>query len=182
MLDSPTFERLEALELQRKMLLNRKKSIEKMIDTIERTIRYEKGEIEMTNEEKFKGFDFSHNPYEEEARERWGDEAIDRSNESLNKMSKQEQDTLAEEMNSIFRKLASLREQSPESSETQEAIHEWYEMLSKTMGDHISLDIFRSLGHMYVEDERFTKNIDQFGSGLAQFMAKAMEIYAKNNS
>ena len=25
----------------------------------------------MTNKEKFEGFDFSHNPYEEEARERW---------------------------------------------------------------------------------------------------------------
>ena len=27
----------------------------------------------MTNKEKFEGFDFSHNLYEEEAREKWGD-------------------------------------------------------------------------------------------------------------
>ena len=31
---------------------------------------------------------------------------------------------------------------------------------------------------MYVADERFTKNIDQFGEGLAQFMCDAMEVYA----
>jgi hypothetical protein len=34
---------------------------------------------------------------------------------------------------------------------------------------------------MYVEDERFTKNIDQFGEGLAQFMRDAMAIFADKN-
>jgi hypothetical protein len=32
---------------------------------------------------------------------------------------------------------------------------------------------------MYVEDERFTNNIDKFGKGLAAFMRIAMRIYAK---
>ena len=31
---------------------------------------------------------------------------------------------------------------------------------------------------MYVDDERFTRNIDKFGDGLALFMRDAMEIYA----
>ena len=34
---------------------------------------------------------------------------------------------------------------------------------------------------MYVADERFTKNIDKFGEGLAQFMCDAMEVYADRN-
>lgn len=34
---------------------------------------------------------------------------------------------------------------------------------------------------MYVEDERFTKNIDQFGEGLAVFMRDAMAFYADHN-
>ena len=34
---------------------------------------------------------------------------------------------------------------------------------------------------MYVADERFTKNIDKFGEGLAQFMCDAMEVYANRN-
>ena len=29
---------------------------------------------------------------------------------------------------------------------------------------------------MYVGDERFTKNIDKYGEGLAQFMSDAMNI------
>ena len=43
----------------------------------------------MTNKEKFEGFDFSHNPYEEEARERWGDEAVDKANKTAKGMSKE---------------------------------------------------------------------------------------------
>ena len=37
----------------------------------------------MTNEEKFKGFDFSKNPYEQEARERWGGKVVDESNKKV---------------------------------------------------------------------------------------------------
>jgi hypothetical protein len=31
---------------------------------------------------------------------------------------------------------------------------------------------------MYVDDERFTRNIDKFGEGLATFMRDAMAIFA----
>lgn len=41
-----------------------------------------------------------------------------------------------------------------------------------------SLDAFKGLGQIYVADERFTKNVDQFGEGLAKFMCDAMAVYA----
>jgi hypothetical protein len=41
------------------------------------------------------------------------------------------------------------------------------------MGSY-SPEAFRSLGQMYVDDERFTPNIDKFGVGLARFMCHAM--------
>ena len=36
---------------------------------------------------------------------------------------------------------------------------------------------------MYVQDERFTANIDRYGKGLAKFMNEAMSTFAdaKNN-
>lgn len=30
---------------------------------------------------------------------------------------------------------------------------------------------------MYINDERFQKNIDQYGQGTAELMSKAIEIY-----
>lgn len=181
-MQNPSFNREEALKLQREMLIKRKKQLEQMIVTIDKTLLELKGEIVMTNEEKFKGFDFSKNEYEQEARERWGDEAVDRSNDSLNKLSKKEQEKLGEEMNSIYRKLALLREGEPDSDEAQAAIYEWYLVLEKMMGGQCNLEVFQSIGQMYVDDERFTKNIDQFGEGLAKFMSDAMQVYVEQNA
>ncbi|MDF2726240.1 MAG: antibiotic resistance transcriptional regulator, MerR family [Paenibacillus sp.] len=176
---SPSFNKEEALELHRRMLLDKRRQLDRMIETLELTIRHAKGEIQMTNQQKFEGFDFSSNPYEQEARERWGDEAVDQSNAKLAKLTKQEQQELADGMNAIYRKLASLRHESPESEESQAAIKEWYDYLNK-MGSY-SLEAFRGLGQMYVDDARFTKNIDQFGEGLAAFMRDAMAVYADRN-
>ena len=180
-ISSPSFDRQEALRLHRKMLLEKRGRIDKMIATIDKTTQYVKGEIQMSNKEKFEGFDFSHNPYEKEARERWGDEAVDKSNAKLGSMSGAEQKAMGEKMNAIYRRLADLKDASPESDEAQAGIKEWYDFLNHNTGHHYSLDAFKGLGQMYVDDERFTKNIDQFGNGLAKFMRDAMAIYADNN-
>jgi DNA-binding transcriptional MerR regulator len=179
-INSPSFDRHEALVLQQKMLLEKRKRLDKMIATIEKTLQHMKGEIQMTNKEKFEGFDFSHNPYEQEARELWGDEAVDKANAKLGNMTKEEQEAMTKEMNSIYQKLASLRNGSPESDEAQAAIKEWYDFLNNNFGNY-SLEAFKGLGQMYVDDVRFTKNIDQFGEGLAKFMRDAMAVFADKN-
>lgn len=175
-IDKPSFDRQAALIMQHKMLLEKKQRLEKMIGTIEKTIQHSKGEIQMSNQEKFEGFDFSHNPYEQEAREKWGNKAVDKANEKVKKMSGFDQ----EKFNEIFRSLATIRNLSPDSKEVQEKINEWYQFLNK-MGNYYSLEAFKQLGQMYVDDERFTKNIDQFGNGLATFMRDAMAVYAEEN-
>lgn len=180
-ISNPSFDRLEALELQRQMLLEERKRIDRMVATIDKTTQHMKGEIDMANKEKFEGFDFSHNPYEQEARERWGDKAVNRSNAKLGNMSKDEQQAMSDKMNAIYRRLADLRNDSPHSDEAQAAIKEWYEFLNNNFGHDYSLDAFKGLGQMYVDDERFTKNIDQFGEGLAVFMRDAMAMYADRN-
>lgn len=83
---SPSYDREAALNIEREMLLNRKEQLDRMIETIDKTLRHMKGEIAMSNKEKFAGFDFSKNDYEEEARRRWGDEAVDRSNETIERL------------------------------------------------------------------------------------------------
>ncbi|MCA0987164.1 MerR family transcriptional regulator [Guptibacillus algicola] len=175
-LEDPAFDRKEALELQRKMLVEKRSHVDHMITTIDKTIKQMLGEIEMTNKEKFEGMNFDHNPYEEEARRRWGDEKVDESNNKIKGMSKEDKKKLSEEWDGIYTRLAKLRHGSPDSAEAQEAIHEWYEFLNH-FGQY-SYEAFRGLGQMYVDDERFTKNIDNYGEGLAIFMRDAMAVYA----
>lgn len=175
-LEDPGFDQEQALELHRKMLLEERSRLDRMIATIEKTIRHKKGEIEMTNEEKFEGFDFSHNPYEQEARERWGDEAVDRSKAKIGGLSKEEQAGFTEKMDALYRKLAEIRHEAPDSEQAQAAIEHWFVLLNR-VGSY-SLEAFKGLGQLYVDDERFTKNIDKYGEGLARFMRDAMAVYA----
>ncbi|KEZ48730.1 MerR family transcriptional regulator [Metabacillus indicus] len=171
-ISSPTFDRKEALELHRRMLLEKRKRLDQMIETVEKTIQHTKGEIEMSQKEKFKGFDFSHNPYEEEARKLYGDKAVDEANQKAAGMNQDMQ----ERFNDLYRRLADVRHTAPDSKEAQEAIGEWYTLLNE-FGSY-SLDAFKGLGQLYIDDERFTKNIDKFGEGLAVFMRDAMAVYA----
>ncbi|MEC1260243.1 MerR family transcriptional regulator [Bacillus swezeyi] len=180
-LDSPSFDRNEALQMHRKMLLEKRRRLDQMIETIDKTIQFAKGEIEMTNEEKFAGFDFSQNPYEEEARERWGDEAVDKSKAHIAAMSEDERKAMEQRYDAIYRKIAAIRKGEPDSEEAQAAIKEWYDFLNTNTGNHYSLEAFKCLGQMYVDDERFTKNIDQYGAGLAKFMCDAMAVFADRN-
>lgn len=169
---SPTFDRQKALQMHHEMLLEKRRRLDQMIDTVEKTIRHYKGEIQMSNQEKFEGFDFRSNPYEQEARERWGDEAVDRANQKAAQMTQEDQ----QRINDLYFHLASIRHMAPDSEEAQAGITEWYSLL-QSFGTYTP-EMFRGLGQMYVADERFTQNIDKFGEGLAQFMCDAMGIYA----
>ncbi|MFD1037803.1 MerR family transcriptional regulator [Virgibacillus byunsanensis] len=178
-INSPSFDKKEALELHRKMLLEKRSRMDKMIATIDKTIQHSKGEINISDKEKFEGFDFSHNPYEQEARARFGDKAVGESNSKLGKMSKEQIKSMGADFDAIYKDLAAIRHQAPESDEAQAAIKVWYDYLNK-IGSY-SLDAFKGLGQMYVEDERFTKNIDKYGEGLAVFMRDSMAVYADEN-
>jgi len=174
---SKSFDRLEALERHREMLNEKRSQLEQLLRTVEQTIRHAKGEVTMTNEEKFKGFDFGSNPYEQEARERWGDKAVDESNAKMEKLKQDgKMQAFQDEMNELYRKLASVRHEDPSSEASQEAIGQWFTLLNQ-MGSY-SLEAFKGLGQMYVDDARFTRNIDQFGEGLALFMRDAMAYYS----
>ena len=109
----------------------------------------------MTHEDKFAGFDFSHNPYEEEARRKWGDQAVEEAKERGKQISPEDQEKFGE----IFWNLANIRHLPPDSEEAQAGIDEGYRYLNKLGND--SLEIFKNLGQMYVDDERFTKNLEQ---------------------
>lgn len=171
-LQDPDYRAAEALQMHREMLLEKRRRLDALIRNVEMTIQDAEGERIMSGKERFEGFNFSHNPYEQEARERWGNEAVDRANEYAKGMGKHDQDAF----NDLYRRLASVRHLQPDSHEAQEAVGEWYRMLQR-FGSY-SPEMFRGLGQMYIDDERFTRNIDQFGEGLALFMRDAMAVYA----
>lgn len=178
LLDNPNFNRPEAFELQKKYLLYEKERIVTMISTLNKSIKNMKGEITMSKKDKFSGFDFTNNPYEEEARGLWGDETIDKSKQHIASLSKEEQNDISKGMDGLFTSLAEIRMLPPESETVQQAMHKMYQHFNNNFGNQYTLEAFEGLGQMYVTDERFTANIDEYGNGLSTFLAEAMKVYA----
>lgn len=176
-IQSSTFDQKEALLLQQKMLIEKREQLDNMLETINKTIRNLEGEIQMTREERFFGLNNDWSKYEEEAKKRWGTEKVDKTNEKLKKLSSKEQTELSENWNRIFNQLGQLIGQPADSKEVQQVIEDWFNFLNANFGNY-SLEAFSGLGHMYVADERFTQNIDQYGVGVAELMSEAMTLFA----
>lgn len=177
MMEDKSYDRLEALYIQREQLQKKRDNLNELLYTIDQTITHEQGGVKMTQNEKFKGFSFGDNPYEEEAKQKWGKEAVEASNAKIAAWTDTEKSEQEAAFNEIFRRLAAVRHLEPGAEEVQQAIQLWWNYLNQ-IGDY-SKEAFRGLGEMYVADERFTKNIDQFGEGLSAFLKEAMGIFAE---
>ncbi|GAK08708.1 MerR family transcriptional regulator [Geomicrobium sp. JCM 19038] len=175
LMSDPSYSRSDALRMQKRLLTDRVTHIQGMIEMIDGTLEQREGDLDMTEERHFKGFKFSESDsYEAEARELYGDQAVDEGKAKI----KGNEQALQEEMNDIYRELAQTMEHNPTSKEAQVAIEQWYNYLNR-MGSY-SKEAFAGLGEMYISDERFQQNIDQFRPGLAEWMRDAMKVYAGN--
>ena len=85
-------------------------------------------------------------------------------------------------LDELFRELAEIRDEDPDSDLAQEAIDRMYRVFNESFGHYYTLESFAALGNMYVMDDRFKANIDKYGEGLAEFLSKAMQEYADRQS
>ena len=173
-LNSPNFDLLASLQFQEKIANEKMRQYDQMIRTIRQTQKAIEGEIQMSAKEKFNGSLFDQNPYEEEAKQLFGEKAIRDSKIKMAQFSSIELQNLWQQQ---FKKLSKLRNSKPNSPEVLKEMDSFFKFLNQHFGNY-SKEAFAGLGMLYVHDERFTKNIDQYGNGLAQFLQIAMQAYS----
>lgn len=184
-LDNPYFDRRIALESHKKLLLKKKERLEKIIKTVEKTIICINGENKMGTEEMFKGFDMKEidehkQKYTEEVKQRWGNtDAYKESNSKTSKYNKDDWQRISNEQSLIYKKFVDNMDKGFADSKVQEAVQEWKNNLSKNFYNCTD-EILKGLGDMYVNDERFTKNIDKHKEGLSVFLRDAFHYYCNN--
>lgn len=184
-LDTPGFDKKKTLIAHKKLLIEKRKRLTKIIESVEKTIDSIQGGVKMDKKDMFNGFDMSDiekhkKEYAEEAKKKYGQ--TDAYQESIKKTASYTEDdwaSIMEKGNGIFRKLADLMEKGPANSMVQETIAEYRQYISDSYYT-CTLDIFRGLGDLYVSDQRFMKNIDKFSPGLAEFIKKAIDYYCDN--
>jgi DNA-binding transcriptional MerR regulator len=184
-MDSPGFDRKKALNVHKKLLIEKKKRLERLIESVEKTMESIEGGIEMSQKEMFDGFDMSEierhkEKYAEETREKYG--ASDAYKESTKKTSTYAKEDWARIMarnEAINNKIIANMDKGPADPIVQEGIAELRQHITDSYYN-CTLEIFRGLGDLYVEDERFTANIDKNKPGYAQFLREAMHYYCDN--
>jgi len=130
----------------------------------------------MTTDEIFDGFD--HTQHEPEARERWGDDAVDTSNERWASLGKDGQQRHLDTHREIVEALgAAIRVGfAPDSDEVQEIVAKHYAWVSLFWTP--TAETYRGLTQMYVDDERFRRNYDEVAPGAAALLRDAADTYA----
>lgn len=133
-------------------------------------------EFDMTEIEKMK------KQYAQEVKERWGDtEAYAQSEEKTSKYTKEQWSFLNGEGDAILRQFGENRTDSPDGDAAQQLVKKWQDYITANYYN-CTIDILSGLGMMYVADERFTKNIDKYGEGTAEFMSKAIQVYVEKQN
>ncbi|MBE6575637.1 MAG: hypothetical protein E7654_05105 [Ruminococcaceae bacterium] len=122
--------------------------------------------------------------YENEARVRWGDtDAYRQHTEKTKHYTKEKWAEINEGLMAIFAEFAACRSvgASADSAEAQ--------ALAAKLQAHITEhyytcthEILAGLGQMYIADERFRQNIDQYGDGTAAYASAAIAAYCKGRT
>ena len=119
--------------------------------------------------------------YEIEARSRWGNTDAYREHEQKTKNYTKEKWVEANDgMMAIFAEFAACKTSgaSADSSEAQALVAKLQAHITEkyyTCTD----EILAGLSKMYVADERFKKNIDNYGEGTAEFASESMAIFCE---
>jgi hypothetical protein len=119
--------------------------------------------------------------YETEASSRWGATDAYREHEQKTKNYTKEKWAEANDgLMAIFAEFSAFKESGARaaSAEAQALVAK----LQTHITEHYYTctdEILAGLGKMYVADERFKKNIDQYGDGTADFAADAIAAYVK---
>ena len=177
-LDAPGFDRVAALEARRRRL-------DALILTVEKTIEEAKGGTQMSDKEKFEAFkrqavEANEEQYGREIREQYGPEAVEASNARLLSMTEEEHGqwkALEAEILSALAAAVRAGEDpaGPEGRRIAELPRRW---LCRAW-DKYTPQAHRGVAELYTADQRFTAYYDQEVPGCAAFLRDAVQAYTE---
>jgi DNA-binding transcriptional MerR regulator len=183
-LDDPDFDFLGALQSHKAALQARRDRLATLLVTVDNTIAKLKGEPNMlTHEELYEGFPRERaEAYRQEAAQKWGADAVEKSEHHLRSLGKEAFARLKEESQEIWNTLIGMAGEDPASEAVQNQVARHYAVIRQFWGTAGSPDAqaeaYRGLGQLYGQDERYTAVDGQPNPAFAGFMSRAMSHFA----
>ena len=162
----------------------KREQLDTLIANVEKTIKAAKGEVNMSDTEKFEGFkqkliDDNERQYGDEVRAKYGNKTVNKSNAKMKGMSKEKYDEvekLSLELNNMLK--AAFEQGDPASELAQMACGLHKKWLCCFWAGY-SKQAHLGITQMYVDDPRFTAYYDKIVVGCAEFLRDAVLIYCK---
>ena len=179
---SPDYDETNALIEQRKNLLAKREHLNILIDNLEKTIRYKKGEFIMSDKEKFEGFkkqliDDNEKKFGKEIREKYGEEQVKRSNKQFKNMTEEQYRELEELGNSVIENLKRAMETKDPAGELAQKTAELHKQWITFCWGSYDKDSHAYLAQLFVDDERFKAFYEMAQHGASDFFRDALWIF-----
>lgn len=184
LMDDSRFDRLQALQEHLSALEEKRRQTDALIASVRRTIADMKGEIAMSDQEKFEALKQSavadnEARYGQEARRKYGDQEIDASRQKLLSMTEEEWSSM-QRLDSQIKALLKQAVQSgasPESDAARDVVRLHKAWLMNTWKTYTP-KAHKGVAQLYTGDERFTRYYDEELPGCAAFLHKAIACWA----
>lgn len=168
------FDKLAALHSHRQSLYNDKEKIERLIETIDRPIKHLKGKKKMIGSFSLK--EKESEPYLKV------EQLVLKSvkNSTSEKKEKSFSKNINKKAHPIFRELVSCIKKGldPTSSEVQNIIKKHHTLVEQVSTG--TKEVYEALARLYREHPEYRKQLDPLHPQLAEFMQKAMTIFAED--
>ncbi|ETA79562.1 MerR family transcriptional regulator [Youngiibacter fragilis] len=183
---SGSFDEGKALQEHKRSLEERKKQIEELLVNVERSIEDYQGRIKMKDKQRFEGFkkdlvEENDRKYGAEARQKYGDDAYEKSNAKVMGMTEADYERAQKLASGIITALHEAMEGGDPASETAQKAADLHKEWLTMYWDKYSPEAHAGLAQMYVDDERFKAYYDREKPGTAEFLRDAVQIFTGMN-
>lgn len=169
---------VEVLRRHRAWLLAELDRYHELVTSVENTMKTLEEGGTMSAKVMFNGFE--DNPYEEEARARWGDKAVDGSAARMQTWTPDQAEQARTGFDEARDQLNRLKNDgvSVDEAQVQEVVHGHYQWICLFWTPE--RDSYKGLADLYYDDERFRQNIGNGDDSLVAYLRDAMKVYADN--
>jgi DNA-binding transcriptional MerR regulator len=182
MIHRSEFDILQALQDHKTELRRRAGRLDRLIETVDKTIQHLEGVYDMSKKELFSGFsEEQQKEYFKEAEQIYDPKLVRQSQRRWESYTQQQKDDIRAEGEAIHLAILEYMDKGADSPEVQERVAALHRHFVTSYYD-CTYEIFRGLGQMWVEDSRFKAVYEEIKPGFAQFLRQAAEIYTEGKS
>jgi DNA-binding transcriptional MerR regulator len=170
------FDVLGALHTHKEALQKQARRLERLIQTVDHTIDYLKGNKPMSEKGLFEGFsEEQQEKYALEAEQMYDPETVRESNRKWKGYSAAKKEAILAEGKAIYQDMIAVMPKGADSPEAQAIVERWRKHMDYFWTPN--LDQLQAIASGYVEDARFKANFDKMHPQLAEFMREAVAVY-----